>query len=179
MSQEIKNTVAELLNDAGITVLATYRGEALKALGGETTMDQWLFTIADKAGRSEQFDFFTGLGLRAPATDNTRRAAMRDFPGFSEADKKGHTAYSVRYMRAVDRMRKPQVPHIADLLHSVILDSDAVGQSFSNWCSDFGYDEDSRKAFSIYEACQKSADKLARVIPRVICDSLRETLQDY
>lgn len=28
-------------------------------------------------------------------------------------------------------------------------------ETFEGWCASFGYDEDSRKAFAIYEACQK------------------------
>lgn len=74
---------------------------------------------------------------------------------------------------------KPQAPDAATVLHSLILDSSAVGQSFDSWCSEFGLDSNSRKAYGIYEACQKNADKLSRIMSAALIAELSELLQDF
>lgn len=43
--------------------------------------------------------------------------------------------------------------------------------SFEDFCSELGYDEDSRKAYKIWRACQRSADKFYRISP---CADLQE-----
>ncbi len=55
-------------------------------------------------------------------------------------------------------------PTSFDLISCLVLDSRGVGQSFESWCSDYGYDTDSRKAFSIYEDCQENATKLRQAV---------------
>ena len=44
----------------------------------------------------------------------------------------------------------------ADVLHCLLSDVNSVEESrdFEDWCAEFGYDTDSRKAFATYEACQ-------------------------
>jgi hypothetical protein len=115
--------------------------------------DAWYVTLSrlSGAGHSEDFNYCTGLGLRQYVTGpkNPRR-----------------------------RLR-PVPPRAADVLHSLILDSSAADQTFESWCSEFGYDTDSRKAEATYRECQKNADKLARVLDRRAREELAELLQDY
>jgi hypothetical protein len=56
---------------------------------------------------------------------------------------------------------------------------DAVGsaQTFDDWCSNYGYDTDSRKALQIYMDCQEIAKKLR--LARVPLEKEAERLQDY
>lgn len=58
--------------------------------------------------------------------------------------------------------------------------SDAIcGEStFEDFCSDLGYDTDSRRAERIYKACQKSNRKLHRIFSGNIYELLTE-LQNY
>ena len=37
-------------------------------------------------------------------------------------------------------------------------------QSFEDWCGEFGYDTDSRKAEGIYKACEKVAENMKRLL---------------
>ena len=179
MTKEIEQTVDVILQTAGITYSVVSRGVKSGALGGKTDMDMWACTfISAKRTKSEEFDFYTGLGLRAPATA-IERWKVSGFDGLTEKDKKGLTSYGRRYLAEVEKYRKPLAPCAASVLHSLVLDSDSIGQSFSNWCSDFGYDTDSRKASTIYEACQANADKLSRVFDHSTINQLREALQDY
>jgi hypothetical protein len=59
---------------------------------------------------------------------------------------------------------RPPTPDIADVLESLQSDSRDSDSSFDSWASDFGYDTDSRKAESVYRACQESARKLRNLM---------------
>ena len=51
-------------------------------------------------------------------------------------------------------------PTAADVLSCLCSDANAGAQDFDGFCSDFGYDTDSRKAEKAWRACQKMADRL-------------------
>jgi len=53
-------------------------------------------------------------------------------------------------------------PKAADVLHSLMSDADAARycESFEDFCAEFGYDTDSRRAERIYEACVATVDKV-------------------
>lgn len=74
---------------------------------------------------------------------------------------------------------KPQAPNAADVLYSLTLDASAEHESFPDWCSNYGYDEDSRKALAIYDKCVKTAKELRRVFTREQLATIRTTLEDY
>lgn len=73
---------------------------------------------------------------------------------------------------------KPQKPELSSVLYSLVMDASACDESFEDWCSNFGYDTDSRKALETYLSCQESASKLHKA-GIYITDDLREFLQDY
>ncbi len=56
------------------------------------------------------------------------------------------------------------------------LASDAAGfanaRGFEDWCAEYGYDEDSRKAAKIYRTIEKQAAKLEAFIPAGFIDNL-------
>lgn len=53
----------------------------------------------------------------------------------------------------------------AEVLASVCRDGeDASGQSFADFAANYGYDEDSRKAESVYRACQEGGDKARKLL---------------
>lgn len=178
---EIENAVSELLANSGVKFEAFHLREKKNALGGDSAMDEWRceFTNSARPNEPEEFEFFTGLGLRAEATEREKVAAKWDFPGLTQNDITRRTLWGRRYLAKVESMRKPKAPTAASVLHSLILDSSACEQSFESWCGGFGYDADSRKALAVYEACQKNTDKLNRVIPRALREKLAELLQDY
>jgi|SRR5579864_391102 len=55
-------------------------------------------------------------------------------------------------------------PTAADVLSCLVSDAFAGEQSFEEFCSDFGYDVDSRKAEATWRACAKTAPKLRRFL---------------
>lgn len=55
-------------------------------------------------------------------------------------------------------------PEIKDVLHCLFLDSSARNQCFKDWCSEFGYSDDSIKVKSTYESCLENAFKLKKAL---------------
>jgi hypothetical protein len=51
-------------------------------------------------------------------------------------------------------------PTCADVLDSLASDSTWADASFEEWCSDLGYDRDSRRAERTYRTCQRAARNL-------------------
>lgn len=172
MSEAIRTAVQTIIADAGVTFSAIYHGEQKGALGGNHPMDKWscAFTKGDGREAHEEFEFYTGLGHRKPAE---WKFGCRGYDGGPKPTP-GTLLYEHWQADA-----RPQAPHAADVLHSIILDSSAVGQSFQSWCDEFGYDSDSRKAEATYRACQENADKLSRIFNHQQREALAEALQDY
>ncbi len=125
--------------------------------------DSWICTLTGGKA-SESFEYFTGTGHRKQVK-----------PMVSPRYRKNTVAYEAWAKDAF----QPVAPHVADLLHSLILDSSASEQSFESWANEYGYDTDSRKAEDTYRACQKNADKLTRVLGPKIKAQLSEILWDY
>lgn len=167
--QDTDTRVAEYLAAQSITFTASYRGVKQKALDGDRPMDEWECVLGSGRG-TEYFEYFTGLGLRkAPK----RRPWARDM---TADDWAGKTAYG---RRRLEEMKQPVAPTAAAVLYCLIADSRACSMSFSEWCYECGYDEDSRRAESIYFACEESGKKLRAVFTRAQIETLSELLEDY
>jgi hypothetical protein len=74
---------------------------------------------------------------------------------------------------------EPLAPTAAAVLHSLLMDAGALDQSFSDWCGDCGYDEDSRKALATYEACCAIGHKLRKLFSAEERAELSKLLEDY
>jgi hypothetical protein len=188
---DIRIQVTEILHAAGVTFTARYIGETTR--DSDWKCDEWRCTFeraqaivssyAPRAGGPthvrEEFEFYMGLGNRAEPTPQAKMQARMCLPGLTQNDIDRRTIYGRRYLAEVEKLRKPEAPHAADVLHSILLDSSAVGQSFADWCSDYGYGTDSRKALATYEACQQGADKLARIFNAEQRATLADALSEY
>ena len=64
------------------------------------------------------------------------------------------------------------------VLSSLVMDMDAGAISFDEFCSGFGYDEDSRKAFATWQICQTQGAEFRKVAGKHL-DAIREAVQDY
>ena len=169
---EVEKTVeAFVTGDCTVTYSVTYTGTEKR---GDWECDCWRFTM-----KNQSFEYFTGLGHRAAVTADTKKRAAYEFTSLTEKDVAGKTMQGRRYLQRVQELRKPQIPPIAGLLYSLILDGSACEQSFASWCTELGYYNDSRKALATYEACQENADKLHRVFTYAQIAHIQELLQDY
>lgn len=64
------------------------------------------------------------------------------------------------------------------VLYSLLSDSQAGSESFEEFCSNFGYENDSRKAYKTWEACVKNSNDFKRVCG-VYIGEIEKALEDY
>lgn len=180
-SQEIEAAVLESLAATSPTRAKPVEFSAHYC--GQTSRDGWECdawrVLFSRGGASFSADFYTGLGHRAEPSKEQKIKARWSFAGLTEKDIRERTIYGRKYLRALEEMRSPTKPHAASVLYSLTLDARAADQSFSDWCSELGYDEDSIKAFDTYRACCDSAKKLREIFTRHEIDALTELLQGY
>lgn len=149
---ETEAGILAILESAHIYTVAQSAGVGLVRDGWQCDGWQFTFESGNKRARnavSEPFWFFTGIGHRFPEKQ-TRLVSP-----------------------------SPTLPHVASVLHSLILDSQAARESFPDWCANFGFSDDSINALETYRACIKTAEKLARVFPRELLASIESNLSEY
>ena len=161
MSNEIEKTVENLLIEFDIkgSISIEYMGVSKKLDGNP--MDQWR-VIFNTGKTYEEFEYFTGFGHR------------KTIRGFAACGKP-----NAKFIRGNWEVSKPQTPHIAGVLYSLLLDSNVQYESFSEWCANYGYSDDSIKAETIYRACHQIAMQLKSIFTREQIQKLNEALQDY
>lgn len=171
MSEEKRKEIERIMADAMVEHSAQYCGETTR--DNNWKCDEWLCSFEKQTRNNpenpyqvEEFEFYTGLGLRHPVNTVSRRMQTQLNPR------------SVAW-HEIEKTRKPKPPHPADVLYSVVMASSACEQSFADWCYSFEYDTDSRKALATYEACQRDADKLKRIFNHAQLAQIREIVQDY
>jgi hypothetical protein len=170
-AKEIESTVSALLEAWAVNYSVSYVG-AMKRNDWECDAWSVAFTYpvkgTPKGPLREAFQtmFYTGIGLRKKT-------------GIYKMAIQGLNPLSVAYKKAVAANTKPDKPHAASVLHSLVLDAEAVNMSFTDWCDDYGYDSDSIKALSTYQECCKTGEAMRKMFTREQMEQLREALQDY
>ena len=90
-----------------------------------------------------------------------------------------NVAYEVGSGLTHDKRGRTVHPTVADVLHSLTLDASCVEyRSFGDWCDDFGYDTDSRKALEMFLACGETASNLARLFSPSELEAINEVTED-
>jgi hypothetical protein len=69
-------------------------------------------------------------------------------------------------------------PQVADVIYSLVMDSPAADTTFEDWCSEFGYDTDSRKALETYLLCQENGVKIRKLLGKHFA-AVRDAAQNY
>lgn len=165
--QTTNDQIVLALANAGIKFNITAKGKGLKRENWEC--DGWLLELSHK-NNTEYFDYFTGIGHR--------KVSKANLNWINSAKASGR--YNPRmYAEEIAKYAEPVKPELCGVIHSLIMDSSAMYESFDNWCDNFGYDSDSLKAFNIYQACCENAKKLRKVMDNKTLETLQELLQDY
>lgn len=136
-------------------------------------MADWSVTLTGPNGKSVQTEHHTGCGLRTWA----RIPGQEDYDLRKFFKRGERCTLSGRNAIAARKYTKATPPELCSVLSSLLMDSLACDQSFNDWCSNFGYDTDSRKALDTYLACQESGAKLRAIGANF--DELGEVLQDW
>ena len=130
--------------------------------------DQWRVTIG--TGKTQfTTDYYTGIGHREPRKGAPLKPKSHHPLGCKTL---AQESWEKEYLR-------PVTPKKADVLHPLVLDSEADSISFPDWCANYCYSDDSFKAHAIYMACCKIAKELRQVFTRAEIEKMRELLQDY
>ena len=74
---------------------------------------------------------------------------------------------------------KPAKPTNKDLMYSLLLDSDSGNMTFNDFCSEFGYSNDSISSLKTYQTCCEYAVQLRKVFTREQMEAMREALEGY
>ena len=67
-------------------------------------------------------------------------------------------------------------PELEDVLNSLVSDASAFfdGEPFEDWCMNYGYESDSRKAHKIYKKCLEIGHNLNKLLGPALAAKLRE-----
>lgn len=170
---DIDLTIIKLLEEIKVSFSVVLLGETIK---NDWVCDHWRATFTN-GSKSETFDYFTGLGHRLSKVDKNKRLLLQ----FSQKDKGAilKRKKSTGESRVIYGDNWCIAPTSASVLYSLVLDSGAADESFSNWCDNFGYDSDSISAFNVYQECEKTAKRLKNIFNHSQLEQLRELLQDY
>lgn len=174
---DIRENVSALLAKAGVTYAAEFvpQSKSRNALEKEPSLN-WRVTLTGAPVAPLTTDYMQGIG---------------HVPNYNALKGPKNTLFNDEYLRScaergrygnpdgITRMPLP-VPHVADVVHSLVLDSDVINYgSFEEWASEFGYDSDSRKAERVYQDCMVIALKLRQILGDELIAKLRDVLQDY
>ncbi len=87
--------------------------------------------------------------------------------------------YSVGSGLTHDKLGCEVAPSTAAILHAFLSDADAADGTLQDFCDNFGYDIDSRKALATYLDCQEVAAALTRGFNTHELTAIHEVLENY
>ena len=157
--------VAEYLLSINVKFSAIHRGEAKD---GDWEHDLWYcsFNRGLKA-RQMELEYRTGTG---------HRVVMKGY-GSNPGNLRPGTIGYANWKRQLPMTAV--APSAASVLHSVVMDSSADSEPFGDWCSNLGYEEDSRKALETYLLCQAQSQMFRKAFDHAERAALEKLLEDY
>lgn len=159
--------VSEYLKSIGIKYFVSHLANRENDL--EWQCDEWVISF-----KGESFTFKTGLGHRL----ENKGKRVKPNPKAIK-DLMNVTGLSYSTVRIVNGFVYAVIPTQASVLYCLLMDAQANDESFNNWCDNYGYDNDSMKAFKIYQSCCDTAEKLNKIFTREQQNKLSELLEDY
>ena len=128
-----------------------------------------LFTVAVTREGAEPLvtPYKLGLGYRVSHCEATTRGLAKVYPRIT------------RPYALIGGGKRVYFPTPACILHGLLLDATANGESFLDWCDSLGCSSDSIKDLAVYNACCETARSLRTIFSNVQLEELRELLQDY
>jgi hypothetical protein len=111
-------------------------------------------------------DFATRLGVTMTVRQTDRNPNMDDYRMdhwrcYLRCDSR---RMSIVFSMGVGHRGKQ--PHVTDVLDCLASDAAGIVNSprFEDWCGDYGYDSDSRKALRTFKTCERAAASLRRLL---------------
>lgn len=186
----------QLLESLGVTVESRYLGVQREPADKKTDEPGWLhlaFAVTVKrAGRADiATPYKLGVGhVKLPAAPTWQmvdavgtRPLAENILSALHRGKRVKPEYDPCERALYDAAARAQglAPKPADVLHSLLMDGDAFfnGETFEDWCENYRYDTDSRKAEAMYRACDEIGRRLARMFSPDEIAQLREAASEY
>jgi hypothetical protein len=88
-----------------------------------------------------------------------------------------HTTRRAMESLGIEKKTAPTPPKAEDVIDSLIMDASAIGQTFDDWASEFGYDTDSRQAEKVFHECQDAGARLLKFLGRELFDDLQNNYE--
>jgi hypothetical protein len=179
-TEEVK--IADFIKAIGLTMECEHKGvktEKVKDWTGKEidhSMDEWACTLT--CGKQSMTTLFRqGLAYRKI---NRQKAShvLGYVPTMPEANKLQRDSSSIKDEKWIG-MSIPTKPELDSVLDSLRSDSECWdnARNFDDFCSDLGYDTDSRKAESIYKACGEVSKELKYLLGSENYKALLETVE--
>ena len=169
---ETTATLPELAQKHGINMACTFvrltvRDEKWKCF-------EWAVTLTQDGKAPIKMPYYCGVGHAVKLeTLRVQRNALRDNPKLQLFD-----GTTLDVPARVDVRFKPTPPNVADVLASLLLDSDALESTFEEWAGNYGYSSDSIKAKATYELCRDYGLKVKRLLGADF-DAFRQAASDW
>ncbi len=98
--------------------------------------------------------------------ENTREGWGADHDTWRVQVRRGQRAFTTDYSAGFGHRLndKPQAPKLADVLACLLSDASSGAESFEDFCSNLGYDSDSRKALATWRSCRRTAAAFDRLL---------------
>lgn len=185
--EEIECRIADIIESAGVKVSVHSSAELVK----DKDDDKWLHdvwtVVIDKpaSGKSPlMVKYRTGIGHRVSLAALQKQKKQEQLKGYKHPQKfikANHFCYEVAGARkgTFGDFQWLKVPKVSSVLHSLIMDAQAGSETFEDFCSNYGYDTDSRRALEMYLECQKTSHDLRRFFNGGHMADMEEILRDY
>lgn len=153
----------EQINLESLPIKATLLGQTKR---DDWDCFEWRIELSSKAG-FWTFPYYCGL------------AHVEKKPGAWPMPNPPYRKGTVAYEQWAERSQRPKRPSNADILHSLLMDSEAESMNFSEWCENFGMSDDSIKALNMYKQCLETATHLRKHLGRDVVAQLKIQLEDH
>lgn len=149
------------LSEIGVTLKAKHSRLVTRESDGSAVKwphDEWDVTVLYQ-GRKHSDTFKQGIGHRKPVHWVKVTGIGRN----NRYDERRHCYYRDDVDMAESGASIPKPPTAGDVVACLVSDAQSAESTFEEWCSDLGYDSDSRKAFDTYQACLKIRSDMVRM----------------
>jgi hypothetical protein len=175
MSNSVHGKIHDLLCANGIQYRARFVPQSLSRNRHEKDLSLNWFADFKREGMAVfSIEYMQGIA-HMPGYDH-RMASTNDGHKAAKRAAEEGIAPSLRGRFLPGKLPEPKA---TDVLHCIVLDADCLTEPFEDWCANYGYGSDSRKAESLYLLCVKISREAMAVFGAPLLAQIRDLLQDY
>ena len=141
-----------------VNIESIYLGEIVE---DKQRMDNFQVTLSYQ-GREMTTTFKMGLGHRI--VDKSKLFDLKTYGLGKYAGKKIPYGIRGRDVAILEQFSKAIKPEIAEVLYCLLNDALCGQDTFEDFCCNYGYDTDSRKALKLYLSCQTAEKDLRKLL---------------